>query len=443
VIEVSLSPAEIQAGRMAELEVSLANPGPGSCTNVIFTLRLPAGLRRLLGRERIEIGRLDPGQSHRAALRVLARQPGSYRLTSSNFSYRDPHGRPYRDYTFAADVIVTPAPAPQSAPEPELSTELRTQELPLDNWSSLRGRIINHGPVDVFDLAITVSGPVIVDQRAARVRLEALPAGQATDVTFFVRAHQPGQDVPVHLELSYRDQRQRHHSAATHSIRVLTGQVAAAPAWPGQRPSQVRILFLASEPADQARLWLGGEIREIQQAIRAGRDRDKFEISIRTAVRPADISQALLDVEPRIVHFAGHGGGPEGSFVAEDETRLGREIPVAGLAHLFRTAGRGVECVIVNACRTERLARALADYVRYTIGTRQPVGDRSAILFSVGFYQALAAGRPIEDAFDLGLAQIMMAGGSGDQAAPLLLTRAPAAGLSHHHRRAAHPRAET
>jgi hypothetical protein len=40
---------------------------------------------------------------------------------------------------------------------------------------------------------------------------------------------------------------------------------------------------------------------------------------------------------------------------------------------------------------------------------REPVGDRSAISFSVGFYQAVAAGRSIEEAFDLGRAQMRMA----------------------------------
>jgi hypothetical protein len=54
---------------------------------------------------------------------------------------------------------------------------------------------------------------------------------------------------------------------------------------------------------------------------------------------------------------------------------------------------------------------------------RQPVGDRSAIVFSIGFYQGLAAGLPVEDAFDLGLAQIMMRA-NVDWTAPLLLTGA-------------------
>ena len=54
----------------------------------------------------------------------------------------------------------------------------------------------------------------------------------------------------------------------------------------------------------------------------------------------------------------------------------------------------------------------------YVIGMREPVGDRSAISFSVGFYQAMAAGRPVEEAFDLGRAQMLMA--YDDAAAPEL-----------------------
>jgi hypothetical protein len=52
---------------------------------------------------------------------------------------------------------------------------------------------------------------------------------------------------------------------------------------------------------------------------------------------------------------------------------------------------------------------------------RQPVGDRSAIRFSVGFYQALAAGEPVETAFEVGKALLMMTPLEDDAQAPLLL----------------------
>lgn len=92
-----------------------------------------------------------------------------------------------------------------------------------------------------------------------------------------------------------------------------------------------------------------------------------------------------------------------------------------GLVQAFKAVGHGVGCVIVNACRTERLARALAETVPCVIGMRQPVGDRSAIRFSVSFYQALAAGMPVETALDLGVAQLMMVPRGEDALAPLLL----------------------
>lgn len=93
---------------------------------------------------------------------------------------------------------------------------------------------------------------------------------------------------------------------------------------------------------------------------------------------------------------------------------------VAGLVQAFKAVGRGVQCVIVNACRTERLAQALAAIGPCVIGVRQPVGDQSAIRFSIGFYQALAAGKPVETAFDVGVAQLMMTSRGDDALAPLL-----------------------
>jgi uncharacterized repeat protein (TIGR01451 family) len=418
VIGVGVSPTRIPAGDPADLEVCLTNTGQGTYTNVIFTIRLPAGMMRLRGRDRIEVNRLAPGQSVTSPLRVRADSAGRYKLTSANFSYRDHRGQPHRETGFAAEVTVDPKRDP--LPEPQVAVELQTAELPRDEWSTLRSRIINSGAVSVSDLEITVSGQVTADQRGACIRLEKLPAGSSADVSFFVRARQVGAHVPVHLDLDYSDQSQRYHGATTHSIKVIRDQVTPPPAVPDSRQPVVKILFLGANPIDTHPLRLDEEMREIQRTIMAGKERDKIDFSNRAAVRPADISQALLDYEPRVVHFAGHGGGTDGSFAAEDEYGNAHIIPVDGLARLFRAAGRSVECVLVNACSTELLARALSAQVPYVIGMRQPVGDRSAIRFSIGFYQALAAGRPIENAFDLGVAQLMMMRVGRDHLAPLL-----------------------
>jgi len=168
-------------------------------------------------------------------------------------------------------------------------------------------------------------------------------------------------------------------------------------------------------------LRIDEEIREIQQTIKQGRERDKILVNTEWAVRPRDITRALIDFQPHFVHFAGHGGGEEGSIAVEDDIGHAHVIPVDGLVQAFKAVGRDVRCVIVNACRTERLAQALAAVVPCVIGMRQPVGDRSAIRFSIGFYQALAAGKPVETAFDVGVAQIMMIPQGDDALAPLLL----------------------
>jgi hypothetical protein len=419
VIEVRVSPARIPAGDTADMEVRLTNTGQGACTRVIFTIRLPTGIMRLRGRDRIEVDRLAPGQSVASPLRVRADSAGRYKLTSANFSYRDHRGQPHRESGFAAEIIVDPERDP--LPEPQVTVSLQTAELPCDEWSNLRGRIINSGAASVFDLEITLSGQVTTDQRSACISVEQLRTGNSADVTFFVRTSQAGAHVPVHLDLAYSHHSRRYRVATTHSIKVIRGQVTPSRATTDSSRPIVKVLFLGANPINTRPLRLDEEMREIRRTIKEGKERDNIYFSDRAAVRPGDISEALLDDEPRIVHFAGHGGGPDGSFAAEDQYGNAHLIPVDGLVRVFQVAGRNVECVLVNACSTELLARAISVCVPYVIGMRQPVGDRSAIRFSVGFYQALAAGRPIEDAFDLGVAQMMMMPVGTDQLAPLLL----------------------
>jgi len=81
-----------------------------------------------------------------------------------------------------------------------------------------------------------------------------------------------------------------------------------------------KILFLASNPEDQPRLRLEKEVRKIDEALRRAKkgDQFRFEFEQRWAICTEDLRQDLLDIEPQIVHFSGHGAGYDG-IVLEDK----------------------------------------------------------------------------------------------------------------------------
>jgi hypothetical protein len=80
------------------------------------------------------------------------------------------------------------------------------------------------------------------------------------------------------------------------------------------------------------------------------------------------------------------------------------------LAALFEQFTNHVNCVILNACYSEIQANVIAKHIDYVVGMNQAIGDKAAIAFAVGFYQALGAGRTIEEAFKLGCVQIRLQG---------------------------------
>ena len=86
------------------------------------------------------------------------------------------------------------------------------------------------------------------------------------------------------------------------------------------------ILILASNPKGTSVLDLDREIRDVREGLRRSPNRDEFRIEVRGAVRPIDLSRALLEVEPQIVHFCGHGTGDKGLVLEEDD---GTEKPLA------------------------------------------------------------------------------------------------------------------
>ncbi|MEO1068622.1 MAG: CHAT domain-containing protein [Cyanobacteria bacterium J06638_6] len=205
-----------------------------------------------------------------------------------------------------------------------------------------------------------------------------------------------------------------------------------------------KILFLAANPIGTSRLRLDQEVRDIEEGLRRSTNQQDFELVTKWAVRAQDIRRALLDENPSIIHFSGHGDGgdvatgsspadarkltpinPEvGSLVShiivEDDQGNPRPYPPEALANLFKLFADQIDCVVLNACYSKGQAEAIAAHVPYVIGTQKAIGDRAAIEFAVGFYDGLGAGRAIEFAFALGCSAIEGAG-LNEQLTPILV----------------------
>lgn len=176
-----------------------------------------------------------------------------------------------------------------------------------------------------------------------------------------------------------------------------------------QREGALSLLFLAADPTNASRLRVGEELREIQEKLQLAQLREQFELHQRMSVRPADISQALLDVQPQIVHFSGHGTSA-GALCFENQIGEIQFIQPEALAALFEQFASQVECVVLNACYSEIQANAIAKHIGFVIGMNKAIGDKAAIAFAIGFYQGLGAGRSIEEAYKLGCVQIGLQG---------------------------------
>jgi hypothetical protein len=184
---------------------------------------------------------------------------------------------------------------------------------------------------------------------------------------------------------------------------------------------KIKILFLAADPSDSARLRLGQELRDIREKLQLSKQRDGFSLESRESVRTGDITQAIFDVEPQIVHFSGHGTDA-GELCFEDV--LGETHPVHpdALANLFELVAEQVRCVVLNACFSKRQAEAISEYIPCVIGMSQAIGDKAAIAFSVGFYRALGAGKSFGEAYKFARVEIQLHGSPG-HLTPLLFQK--------------------
>lgn len=182
-----------------------------------------------------------------------------------------------------------------------------------------------------------------------------------------------------------------------------------------------KILILTANPLNTDKLRLDEEVREIQAGLERSQRRDRFEVVTRWALRVDDLRRALLDHEPQIVHFSGHGAREHGLALENSSGQL-QLVSNNSLVRLFKLFKNTIECVLLNACYSEAQAEAIYQHIDYVVGMNKVIGDRAAIEFAVGFYDALGAGRSYTDAYEFGCSAIDLEGIS-ESLTPVLKNR--------------------
>ena len=164
------------------------------------------------------------------------------------------------------------------------------------------------------------------------------------------------------------------------------------------------VLVLNATPDDQGRIRADkeGALLERQLEMVANRERD-LHIVQKFAVRLQDIQKELLNNRPKILHFSGHGD--EGVLIFERDDGTTAELDGDVLADILEVYGE-LECLVLHACYTEKVAQACAKHVGVVVGSTDAINDDTAPKFTYAFYQSLANGRPYENAFRAGQVEV-------------------------------------
>lgn len=188
------------------------------------------------------------------------------------------------------------------------------------------------------------------------------------------------------------------------------------------KPIQKTILLLAANPKDTSSLRLDEEVREIQAGLKRSKYRDHFVLQQEWAVTVRNLRRALLDCQPFIVQFSGHGAGEPEGLIFEGQQGQTQFVSGQALADFFELFSESIDCVVLNACYSAEQAEHIVKSIPYVIGMNKAIGDRASIEFSIGFYDGILAGESIEKSFNFGRSAIQLSG-IPEHLIPVLLTK--------------------
>lgn len=166
-----------------------------------------------------------------------------------------------------------------------------------------------------------------------------------------------------------------------------------------------RVLVVTANPDRESKpaLRIDREIRTIREAFKQSPGIVHIEPLMAATID--DFRRALSSQQYDIVHFAGHADVDGISLLDE----LGNEVVMSydSLAQLIR-GQKTIQCVLLNACHTmEGITEPFAPVI---VGMMDETDDDVAIAFATGFYDAVAAGKSADEAYDEGVLSVQSKG---------------------------------
>jgi esterase/lipase superfamily enzyme len=165
------------------------------------------------------------------------------------------------------------------------------------------------------------------------------------------------------------------------------------------------ILILAANPTDTQKLQLDKEAELIRKRLQENEIGKQYIVKAEPTACIEDLSKYLLEFEPIILHFSGHGNS-NGEIILNNRQGQAQVVSIETLAELLSTVGGRIECVVLNACFSLEKADAIAEQISCVIGMDKEIDDESALRFAGGFYRGLGFGRGYYSAFELGRNEI-------------------------------------
>lgn len=170
--------------------------------------------------------------------------------------------------------------------------------------------------------------------------------------------------------------------------------------WPLVSGGKPRILVLVANTTDEhgQRLDTDRELRGMFQTVQQEMDARRCELRLCPAGSARDLMDALGKFKPHVFHFIGHGKRLGLTLAREDGSPhfvRGEELRDM----IVSSKNDDLRLVVLNACSSHELAKALSADVDCAIGTKIDIPNENAVQFARRFYNDLVQGWSVAHAF--------------------------------------------